>query len=93
MTAPRSTLDRGVWKVSGLGYLCRGKTVVAKTHAVPEHMAQSVTLEIEDAEYIAKACNAYPRLVAELKRLCVEIPAQLGGKPMTNNLLRELGEQ
>lgn len=42
--------------------------------------------------YIAHAANAYPRLVAELKRLCTEIPAQLGAPPMRNNLLRELGE-
>lgn len=46
----------------------------------------------ENAAYIVHACNAYPRLVAELKRLCVEIPAQMGGKPVSNALLRDLGE-
>lgn len=40
-----------------------------------------------------KRLDAYPRLVAELKRLCVEIPKQFGdGKPFDNALLRELGE-
>ena len=34
------------------------------------------------------------KLVAELKRLCSEIPRQLGSnKPMTNDLLRSLGEE
>lgn len=46
-----------------------------------------------DNRFALHACNAYPRLVAELKRLCVEIPAQLGAPPMKNALLRELGEQ
>ena len=40
-----------------------------------------------------RRANAYPRLVAELKRLCVEIPRQLGSDtPFSNDLLRELGE-
>lgn len=47
----------------------------------------------EDLAYIIHAANAYPRLVAELRRLCVEIPAQLGAPPMKNALLREIGEQ
>lgn len=48
----------------------------------------------QNADYIAHACNAYPRLVAELQRLCVAIPKQLGSnKPMSNALLHELGEQ
>lgn len=46
-----------------------------------------------DMEYIVHACNAYPKLVAELKRICVEVPRQLGSDlPWTNDLLRELGE-
>ena len=49
---------------------------------------------IADAAYIAHAANAYPRLVAELKRLCVEIPRMLGSnQTMKNDLLRELGEE
>jgi hypothetical protein len=44
--------------------------------------------------YAVHAVNAYPRLVAELQRLCKELPALLGeSKPMPNNLLRELGEE
>lgn len=52
------------------------------------------TARIGDANYIVHAAMAYPRLVEELQRLCVEIPKQLGSnKPMSNGLLRELGEQ
>jgi hypothetical protein len=44
--------------------------------------------------YAVHAVNSYPKLVAELRRLCVEIPKQLGSdQPMTNALLRELGEE
>ena len=40
-----------------------------------------------------KRYDAYPLLVAELKRLCVEIPKLLGSAtPMKNDLLRALGE-
>jgi hypothetical protein len=80
------------WKVSGLGYLCRGKTVIAKTNAVPAHVSQSVTLEIADAEYIAKACNAYPTLVAALRAIAK--PA-LGGKLQqydAQQVLKAIGE-
>mgnify|MGYP001590545917 CR=1 FL=1 len=52
-----------------------------------------------DGEYVTqlrkalKRNDAYPKLIAELKRLCIEIPKQLGSnQPMTNALLRELGE-
>lgn len=81
------------WKVSGLGYLCRGKRVIARTHAVPEHVAQSVALNMDDAEYIAKACNAYPKLVAALRSIAK--PA-LGGKQQqytAQAILSELGEK
>lgn len=73
----KASTETGHWRVSGLGYLCCGNRVIAKTHAVPEHVSASVTLGMSDAEYIAKACNAYPKLVATLRRIAK--PA-LGGK-------------
>jgi hypothetical protein len=94
--------DKGVWKVSGLGYLCCGQRVIAKTHAVPEHVAQSATLEMDDAEYIAKACNAYPKLVEALRKVgalnahggagphCT--CSQGGRESIVATVLREIGE-
>lgn len=80
------------WKVSGLGYVSGGNVVLARTEAAPAQYQQRIDLGMEDATYLVHAANAYPRLVNELKRLCVEIPAQLGAPPMKNALLRELGE-
>ena len=51
--------------------------------------------EVRSVEaYTLHAANAYPRLVAELKRLCRDIPKQLGSNiPFDNDLLRELEEE
>jgi hypothetical protein len=61
------------------------------------HMDQSLffTAAIpQDSAYIKHAIVAYPKLVEEIKRLCAEIPQVLGSdKPMSNSLLRELGEE
>jgi len=87
-----SSLESGHWKVSGLGYLCCGQRVVARTHSVPEHVAQSVKLDMADAEYIAKACNAYPKLVEALRSIAK--PA-LGGKQQqyaAQAILKAIGE-
>lgn len=81
------------WKLSGLGYVSGSKVVLARTEAAPAQYQERIDLSMEDAAYLVHAANAYPRLVAELQRLCVEIPAQLGAPPMKNVLLRELGEQ
>lgn len=47
----------------------------------------------DDLAYIIHAANAYPRLVGELRRICDELGPILGGKGLSNALLRELGEQ
>ena len=67
MEAKHQPKTRLPWKVSGIGYLCNDKTVIARTHIVPEHLDQSVTLFVSDADYIAHAANAYPKLVEALR--------------------------
>lgn len=57
----------------------------------PATEMQRTHLREANLAYAVHAVNNYPRLVAELQRICGELAPMLGGK-VNNALLRELGE-
>ena len=75
------------WKISGIGYLGNGDTVVAATEWTPKQY-EAFPLKADDATYIVHACNAYPKLVEAL-RMYVHGDAGCDGAA----LLRSLGEE
>jgi hypothetical protein len=82
------------WKVSGLGYISAGNKVLARTETAPARYQQRIDLPIEDALYLVRAANAYPKLVGALRAIESK---SIGGKPETpraiaSELLRDLGE-
>jgi hypothetical protein len=52
---------------------------------------QDYAADPQDARYIAHACNAYPKLVAELRTAQECCPVH--GQEIIEDLLRELGEK